>query len=228
MVNKKTKIKSLLIALTVIIILSVITVGLFWFTGSNSKGKIQYANKNAKEIEQITANSVDAIDKIDTQKILNGDEESNQKEITLPVNEQNVLNQELAKMDDAKKQELLKSLAASYSIIMQQQKTEALNMLENLIAQGKSEWDEIVAKGEDTPIVKGEKISEYFAMVNVMEKNMDASVNTVLATMEKQMEAEGIEAKPIINQYRLDYQNIKEANRGAMFDKAIEAIKGNK
>ena len=228
MVNKKTKIKSLLIALTVIIILSVITVGLFWFTGSNSKGKIQYANKNAKEIEQITANSVDAIDKIDTQKILNGDEESNQKEITLPVNEQNVLNQELAKMDDAKKQELLKSLAASYSIIMQQQKTEALNMLENLIAQGKSEWDEIVAKGEDTPIVKGEKISEYFAMVNVMEKNMDASVNTVLATMEKQMEAEGIEAKPIINQYMVDYQNIKEANRGAMFDKAIEAIKGNK
>jgi len=228
LVNKKTKIKSLLIALTVIIILSVITVGLFWFTGSNSKGKIQYANKNAKEIEQITANSVDAIDKIDTQKILNGDEESNQKEITLPVNEQNVLNQELAKMDDAKKQELLKSLAASYSIIMQQQKTEALNMLENLIAQGKSEWDEIVAKGEDTPIVKGEKISEYFAMVNVMEKNMDASVNTVLATMEKQMEAEGIEAKPIINQYMVDYQNIKEANRGAMFDKAIEAIKGNK
>ena len=144
----------------------------------------------------------------------------------MTATEEKILTQEVAKIDDTGKQELLRSLAEQYSGIMHNQEEEALNMLDQLIAQGKSEWNEIVAKGENTPIVKGEKISEYFAMVNVMEKNMDASMNTVLATMEEQMKAEGIEAKPIIDQYRTDYNNIKEANRGVMFNKAIAALKG--
>lgn len=224
--SRKTKINSVLLALTGIIILLVVTAGIFWYIGSNSEGRILYEAKNSKEVEKITEHSVEAIKEIDTKEILTSNADSNQNDITLTATEERILIQEVAKIDDTGKQELLRSLAEQYSGIMHNQEEEALNMLDQLIAQGKSEWNEIVAKGENTPIVKGEKISEYFAMVNVMEKNMDASMNTVLATMEEQMKAEGIEAKPIIDQYRTDYNNIKEANRGVMFNKAIAALKG--
>ena len=130
-------------------------------------------------------------------------------------------------MDDAKKQALLQALAENYSSIMNKQKAEAIAMLDVLIAQGKAEWQVLVENGENTPAAKGLKASEYLANIKVMEKNMDASFAAVVAKMEEQLKVQGIEASPIIDKYKADYENIKAENQKVMMDKAISAIKGN-
>ena len=147
--------------------------------------------------------------------------------VVLPAKEQEIIDQELAKMDDAKKQQVLQVLAENYNSILNQQKSEAIGMIGNLIAQGKSEWAALVAEGKATTTAKSAKASEYLAMINTMERNMDASVATILASMEQQLTDEGINATPIIQKYKDDYEGIKASNKSIMMDKAISTIKGN-
>lgn len=223
--KKNSKGKGILLVLTVFVVLALATAGLFLMVGSNSDGKKAYEAENSKQVNQLTADQVATIEEIDTQESAAPSQGSNEQP-PLPMDEQQVLDQELEKMEDARKQEVLKYLAMNYSNIMLEQKEEALSMLDALIDQGKAEWEEILRNGENTPIVKGEKVSEYLAMVSVMEANMDQSIETVLATMKKQLEAENIDAEPIINQYREKYNAVKQENRKIMMDKAFEAIKG--
>ncbi|QHI71304.1 hypothetical protein [Aminipila terrae] len=224
MENQRKRMRIVGFTFTLLITLFIITLGLFWLVGFNSYAKIQYEEKNLKEIQKITDESIGQIENIDTKEILNGAAADKEK-ITLTQSEQKILDTEIAKIDDVKKQELLAALAKNYSSVMENQKKQAFHMLDDLIKQGRKEWKGIEERGENTPIVKGEKISEYLAMVNVMEKNMDQSFETVLAKMQEQLEAEGIDPDPTINQYRKEYKSIKEENRQIMMDKGIKAIK---
>src|SRR5665648_1142023 len=194
--------------------------------GPNSDKNKEFEKQNAKETEELTDKLVGEIEKIDTQGIKDGTVESDVTAV-LPAEEQKIIDQELAKMDDAQKQALLQALAENYSSIMNKQKAEAIAMLDVLIIQGKAEWEALVAEGKATTTAKSAKASEYLAMINTMERNMDASVATILASMEQQLTDEGINATPIIQKYKDDYEGIKASNKSIMMDKAISAIKGN-
>lgn len=225
--GKKKKKRITFITITVIILIIAVVGVAYSILGPNSEKNKEFEKQNSIETEELTDKLVEEIEDIDTKAVKDDKDDAVEADISpaLPAEDQKIIDQEAAKMDDAKKQQLLQTLAANYNSILNQQKAGAIAMIENLIAQGKAEWEAMVAAGENTPAAKGAKISEYLAMINTMEKNMDASVEKVLARMEQQMKDEGIEATPIIDKYRADYESIKAANRSIMLNKAKEALK---
>lgn len=223
--NKKNK-RGMFITIGIMVVIIAVAVFGYNLIGPNSDKNKEFEKQNAKETEELTDKLVGEIEKIDTQGIMDGTGEPDVTAV-LPAEEQKIIDQELAKIDDAKKQQVLQALAENYNSILNQQKLEAIGMIENLIAQGKAEWQVLVANGENTPAAKGLKASEYLAKVKIMENNMDASFAAVVAKMDEQLKAQGIDASPIIDKYKADYENIIEENKKVMMDKAISAIKGN-
>ena len=223
--NKKNK-RGMFITIGIIAVLIAGAVFGYNLMGPNSDKNKEFEKQNAKETEELTDKLVGEIEKIDTQGIKDGTVESDVAAV-LPAEEQKIIDQELAKMDDAQKQALLQALAENYSSIMNKQKAEAIAMLDVLIAQGKTEWEALVAEGKATTAAKSATATEYLAMINTMERNMDNSVATVLVTMEQQMTDEGIEAATIIDKYKTDYESIKASNKSIMMGKVMSAIKGN-
>ncbi len=216
-----------------------ITLTFFWMVGANSNAKNEYAQKNLKEVNLITEKSIEKISEIDSSTLQIAMEAETEESTTAPDDE-TVVKSKIKASEEQKsllyepqsqtivvtKEQIVDAFIQSYNEIMNEQKQETLRMLDDLIAQGQAEWEVIKENGEDTPIVKGEKISEYLSMVSIMENNTDQSFETVLGKMKEQLEAEGIDAEPIIKQYREEYKQVKEENRKIMMEKAIKAFQG--
>src|SRR5665647_817547 len=100
----------------IIVIMAVVAFG-YNMMGPNSEKNKEFEKQNAKETEELTDKLVGEIENIDTQSIKDGTGEPNVTAV-LPAEEQEIIDQELAKMDDAKKQQVLQALAENYNSIL--------------------------------------------------------------------------------------------------------------
>ncbi len=226
--NRKWKI-ALAVLLGLLLCIAALAAAWYWH-GANSQGKKEYEQKVSKETQDLTDQLIEQIENIDTASISektaeSGDEGKETQAQGLPQAEQEVIDRQLATLKDERKKVVLQGLAENYSSIMHEQKSRALSMLDELIAQGKTDWNELKAEGKNTAAAKSALASQYLSMVDVMEKNMDQSFAEVVAKMEEKLNAEGFESAPIIDKYKEEYKKTKEENRSIMIDKAMNAIK---
>ena len=101
-------------------------------------------------------------------------------------------------------------------------------MLNDLLAQAQSEWAALEAQGKATAAEKSSFAAEYLTKVNVMEEQMDSSFAAVLERMGQQLEAEGIDSAPIIDNYKALYKKNKRRKQkrtDGQSDRCAEKIK---
>ncbi len=224
---------SYILASVAIIIVIIIAIVIFFYFGEYSEEKKQYESQIKQESEAFTDGLISELDQVDTsdqglaaENTENG--EITSSEVPAEINtdsEKQIIGEELAKLDDERKQQVLQTLSISYSKALNQQKAEALNMAARLSNQGKADWEELVSKGEKTSANKVKLASEYLAKSKTMEYQMDASFSALIQKMEEQLKAEGIDPTNIIAGYQAEYEKIKEQNKKEMMDKAMAAIK---
>lgn len=121
-------------------------------------------------------------------------------------------------------QRSLESLLPLYEKALNQMKDQDIQLAYHLIAQGKADWAALVSKGENTLANKQKLASEYIAKGRVLEQQMDENFNQLLATIEVQLEEEGIEAEAVLKDYRAKYQSIKETNKKKLMQKITKAV----
>ncbi|HVI40021.1 MAG TPA: hypothetical protein VM577_05125 [Anaerovoracaceae bacterium] len=224
---------SYILASAAIIIVIIIAVVIFFYFGANSEEKKQYESQIKQQSQTFIDDLISELDQVDTsdQGLAaenTGNGESSSSEVPAEINtnsEKRIIGEELAKLNDAKKQQVLQTLSVSYSRVLNEQKAEALNMAASLIGQGKADWAELVAKGENTTANKVKLASEYLARSKAMESQMDASFSALMQKMEEQLKAEGIDPTNIIAGYQAEYEKIKAQNKKEMMDKAMAAMK---
>lgn len=226
--NRKRK-KGLVLALILLFAL-VAVLAAFFLIGQNSEGKKQYEVQIKQETQSFTDEIVSELDRIDT-----SDEGLAAESATVPPaeappeivteTEKEAVSQELAKLEDERKQRVLQTLSVAYSKALEQQKQEAFSMADSLIAQAKADWKALGSSERTDPVKKGALISEYLAKVNVMEKQMDASFNSLIQKMTEQLQAEGIDPTALVAQYKVEYNKIKKENKDALISKAMAAVK---
>ena len=136
-----------------------------------------------------------------------------------------MITEELAKLEDARKRQVLQTLSVAYSKALDKQKQEAFSMAENLIVQGRADWAAAVSEGENNTVNKGKLASEYLAKSKVMEEQMDASFASLAKKMEEQLKAEGIDPTAIIAEYQVEYETIKQENKKALMEKVMDAVR---
>lgn len=233
MAKKKSRASSVVYVLASIATVIIIAVVIFFYSGANSEGKRQYEAQIKQESQEFIDKLISELDQIDmTDQGLAETKAENGTAATSEVpsgiisdSEKQIIGKELAKLDDARKQQVLQTLSVSYSNALNQQKAEAFSMAAVLIEQGKADWAALKAKGENTSASKMKLASEYLAKSEVMEAQMDANFYALMAKMEKQLKAEGINPTNIIRGYEAQYEKIKEQNKKEMIDKAMAAIK---
>lgn len=204
------------IALILILLAAVaVVVAAFLLMGQNSEGKKQYQQEIQQEARNFTDQLIGGLD--DNSGTSTGE--------PLTEAEQQAVAKELAKLDDAKKQQVLKNLSAAYSQALNKQKQEAFRMADNLVEQGKADWKALAARGENTAANKAKLASEYLAKAAVLENQMDESFNALISKMEAQLTAEGIDPSGLIAEYNAEYKKIKAENKSALMDKAMVALK---
>jgi len=120
---------------------------------------------------------------------------------------------------------LLVQLKNGYTKVLTEQKSEALKQLDDLIGEAMVEWADFQTKGEVDTKIKEALLSEYLAKVNVLETQMDASFEELLAKMSNQLESQGFDSEPIIKNYRIEYDRIKSESRNDLMSKTASAIK---
>jgi len=229
--GNKRRISYILASVAVIII--IIAVVIFFYSGANSEEKKQYESQMKQESQAFTDGLISELDQVDTsdqglaaENAENGEIASSEVPAEINTDSENkIIGEELARLDNARKQQVLQTLSISYSKVLNEQKAEALNMAARLIDQGKSDWAELVAKGENTTANKAKLASEYFARSKAMEAQMDASFSALMQKMEEQLKAEGIEPTNIIAGYQAEYEKIKAQNKKNLMDKALAAMK---
>lgn len=213
----------------------IIVVAVFFLIGENSEGKKQYQEQIRQEAQDFTDELISELDKIDTSEVTSpaaaegNPAVSAETPLTAPPEiiteaEKEIVSEELAKLEDEQKQRALQTLSAAYSKVLEQQKQEAFLMAERFVEQAKADWKALESSGEATAVKRGALISEYLAKSKVIEEQMDVSFETLIAKMEEQLNAEGIDPTAIIEQYRTEYKKIKEENKSALMDKAMAAL----
>jgi hypothetical protein len=226
----KVRIRNIVYILASIVTFSMIAVVIFFYWGANSVEKNQYESQIKQETQAFTDSLISELDQVNT----SGSAVETTSEGIPPTEappeivtgaEKKIIGEELAKLEDARKQQVLQTLSVSYSKALSEQKAEALNMAASLIDQGKADWAEMKAKGEDTAFNKAKLASEYLARSNAMEAQMDASFSALTEKMEEQLKSEGIDPANIIAGYKAEYVKIKEQNKKEYMDKALAAIK---
>ena len=226
--TKRSKTKIIALVLIFILVLIAVAAVFFFLSGQNSDEKRKYEEKLSQEINTFTDGQIAKLDKVDTSDdgLHAADQESlKETEAVVTDAEKKMLETELAKQGNERKQQILKTLTAAYSQALQAQKKEALSQVEALANQGKADFAALSANGENTAANKGLLASEYLAKSKVLEGRMDASFQALLTKMEAQLKAEGIDPDPIIKAYEGEYKRIKEESRSAMMSKALNSIK---
>lgn len=222
------------LAVTLVLLIACITVAaVFFLWGQNSQESKEYEAQIKQETQDFTDRQISKLDQIDTtDKGLNTEDNvdnaipsTNVPSGVITEAEKQMIAEELAKIEDDRKQQVLQTLSVAYSKALDEQKQAAFNMVETLIAQGKTDWAALVAKGENTAANKAKLASEYLAKSQVMEEQMDASFASLTKKMEEQLNAEGIDPTEIIAQYQAEYDKIKSENKKAMMEKVMGALK---
>ena len=222
--NNRRKRIAIALMLSFILILGA-AAAVFFLLGQNSDGKRQYEEAVRQETGAFTERLIGELDQIDTSNDEINKADAEIPEVTVTEAEKKMLELELSKLNDERDQQVLKTLTAAYSQTLQAQKQKAIELIEALVAQGKADWADLVAKGENTAANKGLLASEYLAKSRILEGQMDASFQTLMDKMEAQLRAEGFDPAPIIKEYEAEYKRIKEENRKAFMNKALSAIK---
>ncbi len=205
----------------------------FFYLGQNSEAKKQYEAQVQQETQQFTEELVAQLDQIDTSAVdetAGAAADAAVQPVEIPSGikteaEKQVIGDELNKLEDERKKQVLQTLAVAYSEALDEQKQEAFRMVEELVAQGKADWAALVKSGENTSANKVKMASEYIAKSKVLEEQMDASFQALTDKMESQMSAEGIDPTEIIAQYQAEYDKIKSENKSAMMKKVMDALK---
>jgi flagellar basal body-associated protein FliL len=229
--SKKRK-KWLVPALTVLIAL-IIVLASFILMGANSADKKQYQEKISQEVQEFTDQQIEELDQVDTSEEglrTNALENNTASPEAVPSGvkseaEKQVIGEELKKLEDERKQQILQALSVTYSEDLEQQKQEAFRLAEELISQGKADWAALVKKGENTSVNKAKLASEYFAKARVMEAQMDTGFQALTSKMEEQLNEAGIDPANIIAQYQEEYNRIKSENKKTLMDKVMDAVK---
>jgi nitrogen fixation-related uncharacterized protein len=207
---RKIKIRNIIYVLTSIAAVSIIAI-VFFFWGVNSAEKKQYESQIKQEAQAFTDNLISELDQVKTSGPAAGTEKQTDSE-------------EPAKPDDARKQQVLQTLTAAYSKAFNEQKSEALSIATRLIEEGKADWAELEAKGENTAANKAKLASEYLAKADAAEAQMDASFYALTDKMKAQLKEEGIDSTNIIAEYEEEYKKTKVQYKKEMMDKAMAAI----
>ena len=229
--QSKRREKKIRLVVTFALLIACITVtAVFFLWGQNSEESKQYEAQIKQETQDFTEGLISELDQVDTTEKGLNTENSTVAPTEVPPGvitetEKQVIGEELAKLDDERKQQVLQTLSVAYSKALNQQKQEAFSMVENLVAQGKADWAALVANGENTAANKAKLVSEYLAKSKVMEEQMDASFASLTKKMEEQLNAEGIDPTEIIAQYQAEYDKIKSENKSAMMKKVMDAVK---
>lgn len=229
----KNRRKTRLIVTFVLLIACISVAAVFFLWGQNSQESKQYEAQIRQETKDFTEGLISELDQIDTtEEGLNTEDNAG---VDIPPSEvpsgviteaeKQVIAEELAELDDERKQQVLQTLSVAYSQALNEQKQEAFHMADDLISQGKADWAELVARGENTAANKGRLASEYLAKSRVMEEQMDASFHALTAKMEEQLKVEGIDPTNIIAQYQEEYKKIKSENKKALMEKVMDAVK---
>lgn len=203
-----------------------ITLAGVFIVGFNSEEVKEYEAKTSETAEAFTEQLVSEIESTDTS---DSALVTDNPPLAAPAGliteaEKQVISQELAKLEDERKQRVLQTLSVTYSQILNQQKNQAFTMVDALLADAKAEYQVLVASGQDTAVNKGKLATEFLAKASVMESQMDASFYSLTGTIEQQLTSEGIEPDAIIAKYQSEYNSIKEANRSALMAKAMSAL----
>lgn len=213
--TKKRGRKKIIVLILVLVAAVAVIAAAFLLMGQNSEGKKQYQQEIQQEARNFTDQLIDGLD--DSSGASTGE--------LLTEGEQQAVAKELAKLDDTKKQQTLKTLSAAYSQALNKQKQEAFRMADNLVEEGKADWKALAARGENTAANKAKLASEYLARSAVLENQMDESFNALISKMEAQLTAEGIDPSELIAEYNAQYKKIKAENKSALMDKAMAALK---
>lgn len=217
--------------MTLVLLIACIAVAaVFFLVGQNSEEKKRYEAEIKQKAQSFTEKIVTELDQVDTSDeglagVTNPVSPTEAPPEILTEAEKQVIADELARLEDQRKQQVLQTLSVAYSKALDQQKQEAFQMVDNLITQAKADWEALKKSGKASAAAKGTLASEYLAKSKVMEAQMDDSFEALIRKMEEQLNEEGIDPTAIIEQYRAEYKKIKEENRTAMMDKAIAAIK---
>lgn len=227
---RKVKIRNIVYILASIVTVSMIAVVIFLFWGANSVEKKQYESQIKLEAQVFTDSLISKLDQINTSgpavETTNpgiSTPEAPPEAVTGAGKE--IIGEELAKLNNEKKRQVLQTLSEAYSKAFSEQKAEALKIAARLIAEGKAEWAALKAKGEDTAVNKAKLASEYLAKANVAEAQMDSSFYALTDKMEEQLKEEGIDPTSIIAGYKAEYEKIKAQYKKELMDKAMAAIK---
>lgn len=199
-----------------ILIISGIAFAVFLLIGESSQEKMEYEAQIKQQMQGFTDELISELDQIDTSEV--------PAEIITDAGAQATA-EELAKMEEVRKQEVLQLLSVSYSKALNDQKLKAMGMVSDLIEQGKADWTALAEKGENTAANKAKLASEYFAKSKVMEAQMDAGFSALMEKMEEQLRAQGIDPVHIIEGYQAEYRKIKEQNKNKLMEKALAAMK---
>lgn len=116
-------------------------------------------------------------------------------------------------------------LLEAYNAALMQMKDRDYALVETFIAQGVADWTAMVAEGKTTPDDKGRLVSEYLAKAGVLEKQMDASFDELMAVIKKQLTELGVDPNPLTEGYRAEYESIKKTNKDMLLDRLSEEIK---
>lgn len=121
--------------------------------------------------------------------------------------------------------EVPERLLAAYNAALMQLKDRDYALVEAFIAQGVAAWSAMAAEGKTTPDDKGRLVSEYLAKAGVLEKQMDASFDELMAVIKKQLTELGVDPNPITEGYRAEYETIKQTNKDMLLDRLMAEIK---
>lgn len=227
---RKVKIRNIVYILASIVAVSMIAVVIFLFWGANSVEKKQYESQIKQETQTFTDSLISKLDQVNTSGSAAGTTNGGIPPSEAPPEivsetEKKIIGEELTKLDDERKQQVLQTLSAAYSKAFSEQKAEALRIATQLFNQGKADWEGLKAKGEGTTENKVKLASEYLAKASVAEAQMDASFNALTDKMKEQLKAEGIDPANIIAEYQEEYKIIKAQYKDELMDKAMAAIK---
>lgn len=236
--KKKSGRRLLLIIISVLILLITVIGAAFFIWGQNSPEKKAYEDQIRQEAREFTDGLLSELEQVEISDdaVVNkespaepqtsaGQQVVEVSEEIITEAEKQVIAEELAKLEDARKQQALKTLTTAYSKALDQQKKEAFKMVEALIEQGKADWKALTAKGENTAANKGRLATEYLAKSQVLEEQMDASFKALISKMEEQLIKEGLDPAPIIERYKDEYKKTKEENKSRLMDKVLAAVK---
>jgi hypothetical protein len=134
---RKIKIRNIAYVLTSIAAISIIAV-VFFFLGANSAEKKQYELQLRQESQAFTDKLISELDQVKTSGTaagtIDGEAASTETPFGIITGSSNQIDsEEPARPDDARKQQVLQTLSAAYSKVLNKQKSEALSIVVRLV-----------------------------------------------------------------------------------------------